>query len=560
MELAHPAWLGAWAAVVAVAILARRRPARSEVTVASLQLWREAIAGAEARQSRRKRRTRLTWWLLLIGALLAAAALAQPRYRQTHRVREVALELRGGLELATGPGRARLMQAVDALTQRMAPADRVHLLLPGRTGALELPAADVDDYLQDNFRPADRPSRRLRLPSAPAGVARLYTLAPGGADVVSGPEADVIHVASDVAPVRIGGFAGRFTASGAEILVSVTNDTPAARRVRIEIRLYADGQWRPGPEVSLDVPSTGLGALVVRAPKADAYAARLGGVEGLATKAWLATNRATTARVALVGEAQPDLRRALAAGANLDIVGDQAEADVVVSYQAPLPAGASGIAIDSPEAPAGFTAGGELPNVRLGEASLAGDHPLLDGVDLRRVAVRRLDTWRSRQAGAAEILGQIDGHAFLVASSPRAGPRRVHLSLDLSGTNTNLTRTAGFVVLLANALEWLAPGAMRDALVARAPHQIVHGPGWTRIDGSDMAGTGLWRGAGSELRAVTWPRLDWGPVTEQATEQVEALELPRPRNREAVRAFWPWLLGGALVCWLSGWWLKSQPR
>ena len=134
MELLSPWFLLALAPVAAAAIWSLLRPARQLVVVGSLSLWDKAAASLSSSARRRTRRVGASWACLLAGALLAVLACARPAWFTEAPARRLAIVAVPSAELAAGGGMDRLRGGVNALLERLSPADRVQLVLPDVLG------------------------------------------------------------------------------------------------------------------------------------------------------------------------------------------------------------------------------------------------------------------------------------------------------------------------------------------------------------------------------------------------------------------------------------------
>jgi Ca-activated chloride channel homolog len=124
----------------------------------------------------------------------------------------------------------------------------------------------------------------------------------------------------------------------------------------------------------------------------------------------------------------------------------------------------------------GFADRGEVENIR--PVAAGRDHPLLDGVDLAALLVRRgpqldVPAW-------LEPLVVSSAGTPLILAGERDGRRMVVLAFDPN--ESNLPKLAAFPLLFANAVDWLYPLASARALVPGetlylAPGTQIRAPG-----------------------------------------------------------------------------------
>ena len=140
----HWPWaLTSLAAVAAAAFIAARRPLHRVVPVGSLRLWEKALAALGPSAARRARRLTAAWVALLAGAVLASVALSRPVLFGRKPARRISLALYPGAELGR-TGRGALAQGARRLLGRLAPADRVRLLLPAVLGGATEPLSPAE--------------------------------------------------------------------------------------------------------------------------------------------------------------------------------------------------------------------------------------------------------------------------------------------------------------------------------------------------------------------------------------------------------------------------------
>ncbi len=541
MVLIWPLSLVGLIVVAAVAAWALIRPGRQEAIVGSLAVWQKALASLDRSAKRSSRRISAAWLMLLAGAVAGILGLARPVFQTAGQARDVAVSLAVSAEL--GPqGLADMTAAARRLLGRLGEHDRVRLVLPAELGG----SSSALSPAEAGERIAKLPllaaaAADLSMPVNPQDVQHVYRFvpaclaAPFGGPRPGGPETTVITIGDHLADLTIDaigavplppgpGGAGADGQSGqVELYVAVRNHTgsPLAARVRVEVLQPDLTVWRVAGEAETVVAARGRGGLIFRAEAGEALRAVLTtppalGLQGQGTvldSAQVARVGAARRKVAIIGRDEPLLRRFIQADRALELVGAAGEADLIFANLAEPPPDKPAMVIDPPGDPPGWQRGPLRRAVTLADANVAADHPLLAGVHLSAVAVRRVRPWTRLDSSALQPLVSIDGGAVILASPLRAGgsraglgnggsgaagrggpgqggvggdpPARIYIAFELSGDNTNLGTSEAFVVLLASAAHLLAPpGATTAAYEYAAPIQAPRLGGWKRISQS----------------------------------------------------------------------------
>ena len=554
--------------VASVALWALLSPTRELVVVPSLRLWREAIDDLPRRARVRTRRVTGSWVLLLSGAVAAIFALARPAYFASAPVRRIAVGLYCSGEFEGAPGAIR--QAAERFIKRLNPNDRIQLIYPDALGGAGkwISAQQAREKLRaDGAAGGGRivriPAREMKLPNAAKDAQRTVLFVPPGAEVAPGAKVSVVEVPFTLPAVTFDAIAAAPGAEGeADVFFALRNQTAKEWSGLLCLDWGSGrerGDWsvpiyiKPGGvfRITREVPVTG-------GPTADRPYGPVMGRVGLS--AWLldsSGNRLGPAarlvprdgrriRVAFLGRDEPLLRRYVESDPLLELIASAGEADVVIANGVNPPAGMAALVINPPTPPAGWRKAPELRNILLDDADVAPDAILKD-VALSALAVRRSTPWIAGDNATGIPLVRIDNRAVLLrtdpASSPaRDEPPRLYVAFELSEENTNITASEQFVILLANAFRWLAPGEGLEAATYAYPVSLLSRPGVTDDVGAMNPPLGL--------RLVR-------PKT-PLPRALAAVPLPDPLRMEKGIVFWRWLAVAAMLLWVAGWAL--QPR
>ncbi len=565
MDLLHPYALLGLVPVAAVALWALLRPARRTMIVASVSLWREALASPELSRRRRDRRLTLSWALLAAGATAAVLAAAGPVVRRTASSRRVAVAVVPSAELGRAEGSA-VRPAVELL-KRLDGVDRVQLLLPAVLGGARkwLPPAEARRRL-DRLYPLPAAASELTLPPASPDAQHVYRFAVSNLAGESDERTTALSLSPTLPPVTVDALGAADLPDGSvQVYVRLASRNGWTGNVSIEARSRAGGTLERR-ERRIDIPAGGSRSLVEELPQADAFTVRAadrGGRAGFGSSGYLARRSAGTRRVAILGRDSPLLRRFVEAHPGLEPAADVGEADLAFVTGADAPPALPALLVDPPTAPPGWRrAPRPVGPVMLGEASVAADDPLMRNVDLAGVALRRVTPWvTSGDASPLRVVAAFGEGALILRTDPdaptTAGPRRVCVAVPIDLDNTNFAATDAFVIFLANVSDWLAPDADAPAAWShRAPLEVGPRPGWRAVvDGGDgPAGLplpGLYADQAGELHAVGLVGLRADPPADPPDIAAVALPAPQPGRVEA--SLWRYLAILAVIAWLAGW-------
>lgn len=577
MTLIWPWSLVGLGIVAAAAAWALLRPARQLVSVGSLLLWKQAIDAMDRSKRRRSRKAGAAWVCLLTGAVVAVAAMARPVYHASVRIRRVALSIYPAAELAGENGALTLRAAIGQLLDRLDDDDQVQILLPVPLDTTEQWAAvsQVREIVA-KLKPLPVAARDMMLPEPTGDVQHVYRFAPAGALEAAGGNVAAIELPTDMPPVTI------------DALGAV--DTPGQKvQVFVALKNHTDKQWRgsvfgQGYSASKDELSSvesrtmnvagvviapgGRKGVVLTGPLADAIRVEIGDstgpLPGLGANGYLARRAQVVRKVAMVGPDEPLVRRFARVDPMLELVGDGADADVIVANRADPTNAKPALVINGHSNPAGWRRGRELSAIELADADVDSSDPVMRYVDLSEVAVRRLRPWIASGTASGKRLVSYRKDAIILRTAPAAKTRMVFIAFDLSGENTNFAATDAFVIFLANAMRWLAPGG-RSRGVYEFVSPVKAGPrsNWKRI--SKVGPTqqrllpwpGIYRRGAGELAAVSVVGLQGGRPHAGIAQGVASVPLPERQFGGRGREFWPVLMVIAMGFWLAGWALRT---
>ena len=577
-------------AAAAVAVWALLRPGRQEAIVGSLAVWQKALATLDRSAKRSSRRVSAAWLMLAGGAVAGILGLARPVLQTQGYTRSVAVSLAPSAELGRA-GLDEMTAAARRLLARMDAGDRVRLVLPACLGGTiePLSPADADGRIsQLPLLPAA--AGDLAIPPAPRGVEHVYRFAPAALDAPAGPRTTVIAISPHLPALTIDAIgaapvvaAPAVTAGQVEIYVAVRSHADAPRRATLRVEgLRADlTAWQPRGQIATEVPAGGREGFILRAAADEALRVTVISAEGaILDAAHLARVSAVRRKVALVGRDEPLLRRFIRADHTLELVGSPNRADLVLANLAEPPPDKPALVIDPPRDPPGWQRGQRRRAVTLADANIAADEPLLRGVGLSGVAVRRLRPWVPLGASAMQPLVSVEGGAVVLASEPRVatagggGPARIYVAFELSGDNTNLGTSEAFVVFLANAVRRLAPGGKAETTYeCVSPSQAPRSAAWKPVTGSapppagaveaytdgPLPAPGVYVDQAQRLRAVSLVGLRGEPtVAGSPASAVASAPLPEPQAVGEQFELWPLLALAAMALWLVGWALRMR--
>ncbi len=577
MTLVWPWSLLGLGVVAAVAAWALLRPARRLVSVGSLSLWRQAVDAMDRTKQRRSRKAGAAWLCLLAGAIVAVAATARPVYRTSGRTRRVAFAVYPAAELAGERGADALRAAAGRLLDRLDDHDRVQVLLPVPLGAAEqwVAVSEARELLA-GLKPLPVAVGDMVLPEASGDAQHVYHFGPAAGIEAAGENVTVIEIPTDLPPVTIDALgAAESPGERVQIFLSLKNHTDKQWRGGVFGQGYSasKGESSSGEDgviqaADVVIAPGGRKNLILTGPAADAVQvevrAAAGPLTGMGAKGYLVRRERVVRKVAIVGADEPMVRRFVRVEPMLELVGDGADADVIVANRTDPMAGKGALVIDGRSDPAGWRRGKELTTIQLADADVDSSDPVMRYVDLSVVAVRRLRPWIASGGASGKRLVSYKKDAIILRTAPAAKPRRVFIAFDLSGENTNFAATDAFVIFLANAMRWLAPGGRGTAVYEFAsPVQAGPARGWEHITDAVpgeqglLAWPGIYRSGAGRLEAVSVIGLRSGRPRASVAQALAGAPLPEPQFAAGGMEFWPMLVIIAMVFWLAGWALRT---
>jgi len=449
----------------------------------------------------------------------------------------------------------------------LAEHDQVQLVLPGVSGGAGGWSSPAEARRAiSELPPLPVAAESLALPPPAEEAAHVYRFAPACLQLPARPRESVVEIATDLPAATLDALAAEPVGEGSQLLAALRNQlgVPWEGSLSVGVWASADSQprWLPPERVSLAAGERR--PFILDLPPAAAMAVRVADGSGRAVETgFLARRDATVRKVAIVGRDDPFIRRFVRVDPSLELVAEAADADVVVACAAEPPRGLPALEIDPPADPPGWRRANEpLRAIVLAGADADPDDPVMRHVDLSGVAVREVAPWIPAGATAQKRLVSYEGDVLIGRNAPEsvgaAEPRRVYVAFDIASENTNFPTTEAFVVFLANATRWLAPGGGQAGYGCLTPLQAGRPDGWTRIDaetatrGGSLAWPGLYRTSGGELFAVSLSGLR--PAEPAVPPERAAADAPLPepaRGRQPVE-LWPALAIAALLCWLAG--------
>ena len=559
----------AFVPVAAAALLALFRPRRNLVVVASLSLWEEAISTAASTSRRRSRRTSLAWLLLLAGAIAAVGAASRPVYHSSGPVRSVAVMLHTSAELGR-EGAVEMCLTCERLLGRLNSGDRVQLLLPeilgGGSGWVY---PDEARRVLSGVTPLAVSASKLRGGHADSDASHVYHLGVSSLDITTGPAVSRIDIPTHLPAVTIDAVGAERTAPDKlQVFAALRNQSeqPAAARLTVSDALGAGGN---ASVLNVTIPPKSRRCVTATIPPVEALSVTVQSGDDPIAAAYLVRVKTTTRGVAMIGRDDPYLRRMIEVDPTLRLVAAGGAAEIVIANGVSAPSGKAALVIAPPAPPAPWRlAGEEVTSVMLAEADVTGDDPIMRGVDLSAAAIRTVRPWvRGDVPGGGALVGY-KGAVLAVRTADDADaatPRRVYVAFDLSENNCTLVRTEAYVVFLANAMRYLAPGAQAaERYEYRTPLQAGANPAWKPIvrdetfetDAMETAGLtapGIFRDAGGQLHAVSLVGLQSAPVSMPPASAVAAATLPESQPLRQGTELWSILLAAAGALWLAGW-------
>jgi hypothetical protein len=568
------------AAIVALYLL---KPPPRRVSVPSNLIWERVL--------RRKRRDteRWRWWLslamsLAIG-LAIALAIARPEPAASGAIARrsvIVIDNAPTMGALRSDARPRLEHARDAARE---------IIERGGSGERYLVADTMGAIVTPGFEDRRRALAVLEEVAVEAGGAARF---PSAALAQVGPGAEIVFITDGVArlepPARartvsvfepvdnvgitafeVRGLPGdprRF-----EAFIAATNAGGSPVRATVSIA----GAGRAALARTLDIPARDVATLTLPVsgfaggPLRASVRSDNDGFDA-DDSAWAFLPLSRVARVALVTGGNRALEQALRLDPRiaLSVLGPKQYATragfeaYVFDRFAPPVAPAAPALLFRPAGVAWLPAAGaarESPSVE----SWLEDHPVLDGVALRDIDIRRAATFAAGGDGAAVLARDAGGGALLIAST--RAPRWIASGFAIE--DSNFAGQASFPMFVANALGWLLdePPAVARGLgtvsvpVERARVLSAEGVAMdTRfVPGATLfrAGTpGVYTVEGLAGRSRVLVNVLDPEVTDVNATRLAASESTAPPAARGLAAPEPWiaLLFAAVLLMLAEWW------
>ena len=559
--------------VVAVAAWALFRPGRHFRVVGSLELWRKAVAST-SRSSRRARRVSASWMLLLAGAAAGVLACARPVYFASRPSRRVAIALLPAAEIATVDGMGALRGSARKLLDRLDGEDRVQVVLPDVLGgASEWLTVDEAKGMLNGIGPLPAGAAELTLPQSSDDAQHVYRFAPASAERQRG-RVSAVELPTDLPAMVLVATGAEALGDGSCQVMMTARDADDRGGGRLHM-IGLDGPDRRGTLATGIVEFAGPEATIVRQlPASKALAIEITGLGKPfslpSAAAFFVRREAMVRTVAMIGPDEPLVRRFVKVAPWLEMVADPADADVVIASVEQPPAGAAALLINPRRSPPGWRrASDALRHVRLDAADLAADDPVLRDVDFAGAVVRSVQPWIAADGATQRRLVTLGGDGLVLRTEADGltAARRLYVAFDLSAENTTFTMSESFVIFLASAMRWLAPGGRHEVRYEFVtPLAAGPQPTWRRLLGaappegpaSPLPWPGIYVDDAGTLHAVTLAGLRAARPTETPEAALAALGLPEPRRVETGTALWSLLTIATVVLWWAGWTLRLR--
>ena len=607
---------------IPIVLLYLLRLRRREQTVSSTLLWRQALLDREANTLWQRLRRNLLLLLQLVTLAFLVFALTRPYVDAPGGISGrhiVLLDASVSMQAVDVlPSRFEVARAhVRDMIERLGPGDALSIILVDHAPRALTAATDnkaellnVLDAAQPSLRAANW-SAAIALAQATAGSdSPFITVISDGAGPANGSPASPLSLLDDTArfiPIGTSGdnlaitnLSLRRTLQGLAALVRVENMGSQPREALVSVRV--DGALADAR--TLVVPAGQSVAWTVNGldPRASAIQATLqagaGNALAIDDTAYAVNTARSIRRALLLSRGNLFLEQALVA---------LPELEVTRAITPPILPGAGALAalesqpgfdlfiLDNlsmtlpPEAnvlyvgaAAPFTVTGQFSNTGYVRAEA---HPILDAVDWRGVNILSaalLDTpaWLrpvvQTQGGPALYAGRRNEAS---SAGPQTSGRIVVIPFDLR--RSDLPLQIAFPVLIANAVEWLAPAQGASIPASIRPGEAVPLPPDSVVqlpDGSvvtvgergfaDTDQPGIYQVVVSGARAPI--RSDFAvnffnPAESNIAPNLQAMagrtELAPAAGAETTisqREIWPWLAALALIVLLVEWWIYQR--
>ena len=573
MELLAPWSLAGLVLVPAIFLWGLLAPRGRPVVVGSLMLWKRALGrGAVGKPSARVRLKDPLLWLDALLVLVIVLACAQPALRTRKPMEPVAtIVIDRTASMGAGadePFGMRWRQTQAMLAAVLTAVDEAPIRIvsvPGPAGATVAELTTVRE-VRDRYGPemgfflvaadvwpvalAEAARRRGRPVVVATDVApseavpeNVYVLAPGAVSANAG----LVRVATRIEDDGWWVLASAKAAPDAPGTCNLVASTAG------KVHRTKETFLSPGQEAEMVLPLTGPPPQRLRVDlkgPGDSFLPD--------DSAFLVLEPAADLRVLLVGQADPALRRALAARtdtvvlqASGDVPASAAEADLVIASGAPLPPAWKGPAavIAPPEAvgPVRPAGGQGAPEWRAVES-----HPLAEAFYLdppRLAAVGRYAV----DASAQRLLGAED--TPLMVTWEAGGARRLAVLFGFDEATTDWSRRAAFPIFWSRALDWLVPQDRRAA--AHRTHAPLGRLPGSRALARNRAGFQMLGEASFGVSFIgTEEGFEAGPGRDDSAAAVEAIIASiEARRRATLAPLWPYLAAVALIVVLLRTWL-----
>jgi hypothetical protein len=452
MQFTNPAALWLLLLIPLLLLVHRHQPV-SRRQVGTLRFWRESRPEQHTRLAPRPRLTRR---MLLQAAFLGAVivALASPTVAVGTRTIAIVVDL--SLSMSAADGAQQRLDAAKAgahaVLDRLPWGTRVRLVaadtpprVVAEASASDSRLSDALDQLRATGAPADLEGALWLARDGERDPARTYVFSDAPRPASAGAGIDWTMVGQPVDNAAITALASRPAPSdpGAiDVLAEVTNFGSTAAASEIVLEMSGRAVWRQPLTVAPGERATAAarlprepGVLTARFALADAIEAD--------NLRYLPIRTPRSLRVRMIGRSY-FLERALAAHAEVVIVDAEPFDVIVCAGCSETPPGSAGVILVPP---ASSALQATTPLV-VTAATFAGAETVA-GLDVSPLV-------SPRPAGEATVVARAAGMPAIVAAETE-GRRIVELRIDVEAPS--LALSPAFPVLVASALEWVAPDA-----------------------------------------------------------------------------------------------------
>ena len=588
MVLLYPWFLLLLLPVAIASIFALFRPARRLVKVSSLRIWQEVIEAVGGSAGQASKKIDLIWIMILTGLVFAVLALCHPVCYFSAPSRCVAIEFAPTLETATDKAMAEFRTAASLILNRLSDNDRVVLLRPVSADTVQSTGyMSPDDVLNEieGIAPSLIPGDRIVFPPVGGEVQHTYRIVSAATEQEESTNRSIVYISTDLPAVTLDSLTAHVSGSEVDVLAILNcSEMSLASGLLVNFAPVTAYTRENGPVTGRviskktgDAGTNGRFSVDGRVPVAPAIRVDVVTEDGqLMVRSFLVRRKQQAVPVAIVGRDEPMIRRYIESDPMLILVGDMANAAVVVANGVEPPDGIPAVVICPPDCPGSFLSGNKvLEDIVLDDADFRFSDPILEDVVPGHMAVRRATPWRAGPNSVGRILASIGDQILIMRTTPEqetisGKPQRVFFAFQLSAENTNMVASESFVVLMANVFRYLASTRIGSTVYTHTGlHEIYDHTDWTLLAKSnsaifspvnvgDLPLPGLYVDENDILHSVVATGLRSATATVPGEEIARSVPVPAAvHNKDGVRIY-PYLVALALFCWLFSWIVRNS--